>query len=172
MDQDKKAYRQSLCVAGVIMAFALAAFLLSLPMPDHAPIFPRMASAFLFACGAGLMVGAVRRHRKGLPPETPAVDFGEMQSPLILLLLVVVYALGFKYVGFYVTTLVIVVASMLHMGIRSGQNHRSSHSHPACVSVLAVHHTAGHSHAAGHFDLRRARICKQFSLNCSACKRS
>ncbi|RGX53625.1 MULTISPECIES: tripartite tricarboxylate transporter TctB family protein [Anaerotruncus] len=119
MDQDKKAYRQSLCVAGVIMAFALAAFLLSLPMPDHAPIFPRMASAFLFACGAGLMVGAVRRHRKGLPPETPAVDFGEMQSPLILLLLVVVYALGFKYVGFYVTTLVIVVASMLHMGIRS-----------------------------------------------------
>ena len=119
MDQDKKAYRQSLCVAGVIMAFARAAFLLSLPMPDHAPIFPRMASAFLFACGAGLMVGAVRRHRKGLPPETPAVDFGEMQSPLILLLLVVVYALGFKYVGFYVTTLVIVVASMLHMGIRS-----------------------------------------------------
>ena len=119
MDQDKKAYRQSLCVAGVIMAFALAAFLLSLPMPDHAPIFPRMASAFLLACGAGLMVGAVRRHRKGLPPETPAVDFGEMQSPLILLLLVVVYALGFKYVGFYVTTLVIVVASMLHMGIRS-----------------------------------------------------
>ncbi|MGN0974638.1 MAG: tripartite tricarboxylate transporter TctB family protein, partial [Gemmiger sp.] len=103
MDQqnkEKKAYRQSIAVAVVIMAFAAAAFLLSLPMPGNAPIFPRMASAFLFACGLGLLISAVRRRKRGEKPETPAVDFSTLQSPLVIFLLVVVYALGFKYVGF------------------------------------------------------------------------
>jgi len=31
----------------------------------------------------------------------------------------VVYALGFKYIGFYVTTFVVTVVLMLYMGIRS-----------------------------------------------------
>lgn len=119
MDQDKKAYRQAIGVAVVIMAFAVAAFVLSFPMPGNAPIFPRMASAFLFACGLGLLIGTLRRRKKGEKPETPAVDFASLQSPLVVFLLVVVYALGFRYVGFYTTTLVITLALMVYMGIRS-----------------------------------------------------
>ena len=42
-----------------------------------------------------------------------------MQSPLVTLALVVVYALGFKYIGFYVTTFVITIALMVYMGVRS-----------------------------------------------------
>lgn len=119
MDQDKKAYRQSIGVSLVIMAFAIAAFVFSLPMPGNAPIFPRMAAGFLFLCALGLLIGTVLREKRGEAPEVAAVDFGAMQSPLVTLALVIVYALGFKYIGFYVTTFVITIALMLYMGIRS-----------------------------------------------------
>lgn len=119
MDQEKKAYRQSIAVSLVIMAFALAAIYFSLPMPGNAPIFPRMAAGFLFLCALGLLVGTVLRKKKGEAPETAAVDFGAMQSPLVTLVLVIAYAVGFKYIGFYVTTFVITIALMLYMGIRS-----------------------------------------------------
>ena len=119
MDQDKKAFRQSVCVAVVIMAFAAAAFVLSFPMPGNAPIFPRMASAFLFICGLGLLIEALNRKKKGEKSETPAVDFSAMQSPAVVFLIVVAYALGFRYVGFYTTTLVVTLALMLFMGVRS-----------------------------------------------------
>lgn len=119
MDQDKKAFRQSVCVAVVIMAFAAAAFVLSFPMPGNAPIFPRMASAFLFICGFGLLIEALNRKKKGEKSETPAVDFSAMQSPAVVFLIVVAYALGFRYVGFYTTTLVVTLALMLFMGVRS-----------------------------------------------------
>lgn len=119
MDQEKKAYRQAKIVAVVIMVFAAAAFALSAPMPGNAPIFPRMASAFLFLCGLGLLIGTIRRQKKGEKPEVPAVDYTALQSPVVVFLLVVAYALGFKYIGFYATTLVITVAMMVYMGIRS-----------------------------------------------------
>ena len=119
MDQDKKAFRQSVCVAVVIMAFAAAAFVLSFPMPGNAPIFPRMASAFLFICGLGLLIEALNRKKKGEKSETTAVDFSAMQSPAVVFLIVVAYALGFRYVGFYTTTLVVTLALMLFMGVRS-----------------------------------------------------
>lgn len=119
MDQEKKAFRQSICVSVIIMAFSVAAFLFSLPMPGQAPIFPRMAAAFLFLCGLGLLIGSIRRRNKGEPADVPAVDFSKLQSPFITLALMVVYALGFRYVGFYVTTAVITLALMLFMGIRS-----------------------------------------------------
>ncbi|MDO5349127.1 MAG: tripartite tricarboxylate transporter TctB family protein [Lachnospiraceae bacterium] len=119
MDQEKKAFRQSIGVSLVIMAFAVAALVFSLPMPGNAPIFPRMAAGFLFFCALGLLVGTIMRKNKGEAPEVAAVDFGGMQSPLATLLLVIVYALGFKYIGFYVTTLVITVVLMIYMGIRS-----------------------------------------------------
>ena len=119
MDQEKKAFLQSIGVSVVIMAFAAAAFLLSLPMPGQAPIFPRMAAGFLFLCGLGLLIGALRRRRKGLPPETPAVEAASMMNPLMALGLILLYALGFQYVGFYVTTFVVTTLLMLFMGIRS-----------------------------------------------------
>lgn len=119
MDQEKKAFRQSIGVSLVIMAFAAAALIFSLPMPGNAPIFPRMAAGFLFLCSLGLLIGAVIRRNKGEAPELAAVDFGAMQSPLVILALVIVYAIGFKYIGFYVTTLVITIALMVYMGIRS-----------------------------------------------------
>ncbi|MGN0371263.1 MAG: tripartite tricarboxylate transporter TctB family protein [Enterocloster sp.] len=119
MDQEKKAYRQSIAVSLVIMAFALAAIYFSLPMPGNAPIFPRMAAGFLFLCALGLLAGTMLRKKKGEAPETAAVDFGAMQSPLVTLVLVIAYAVGFKYIGFYVTTFVITIALMLYMGIRS-----------------------------------------------------
>lgn len=119
MDQDKKAYRQSLWVAGIVMAFALAAFLFSLPMPGNAPVFPRMASGFLFFCGGALMVGSVRRHRRGEAPEVEAVPLSALRSPASTLGIAVLYVLGFKYIGFYVSTLAMVVGYMLYMGIRS-----------------------------------------------------
>lgn len=119
MDQEKKAFRQSIGVSLVIMAFAAAAFIFSLPMPGNAPIFPRMAAGFLFLCALGLLAGTIIRRNKGEAPEVAAVDFGAMESPAVTLVLVVLYAIGFKYIGFYVTTLVIAVALMVYMGIKS-----------------------------------------------------
>ncbi len=119
MDQKKKAFRQSIVVSLVIMTFAGTAFYFSLPMPGNAPIFPRMAAGFLFLCALGLLVGTLARRSKGQEPEEEAVDFQSLQSPAVTLILVFLYALGFKMIGFYVTTLVVTVALMLYMGIRS-----------------------------------------------------
>ena len=119
MEKDKKAYRQSIGVSLAIMAFAVAAMVLSLPMPGNAPIFPRMAAGFLFLCALGLLVGTVQRQKRGQAPETAALEWEKLESPLATLALVVVYALGFKYIGFYVTTFVVTVVLMLYMGIRS-----------------------------------------------------
>ena len=119
MDQEKRALRQEICVSVIIMAFAVTAFVLSLPMPGQAPIFPRMASAFLFLCGLGLLIGTLLRHKKGLPAETPAVEPSTMANPLIAFVIILIYALGFQYVGFYVTTFVVTTLLMLFMGIRS-----------------------------------------------------
>ena len=119
MEKDKKAYRQSMGVALVIMAFAVAALVLSLPMPGNAPIFPRMAAGFLFLCALGLLVQTIQRQKRGEEPETKALEREALESPLVTLALVVMYALGFRYIGFYVTTFGITVALMAYMGIRS-----------------------------------------------------
>lgn len=119
MDNKKKAYRQSIGVSLVIMAFAVAAMVFSLPMPGNAPIFPRMAAGFLFLCALGLLVGTLGRQKRGEEPETAALEMEALQSPLVTLALVVAYALGFRYIGFYVTTFVITIVLMLYMGIRS-----------------------------------------------------
>lgn len=119
MDQDKKAFRQSIGVSLAIMAFAVAAFVFSFPMPGNASVFPRMASGFLFLCALGLLIGTISRQKKGMAPEVPAVQTETMISPFVTLLLVVLYAIGFKYIGFYVTTLIITVVLMRYMGIRS-----------------------------------------------------
>lgn len=121
MEKNKKAYRQSMGIALVIMAFAVAAIGFSLPMPGNAPIFPRMAAGFLFLCALGLLAQTVRRQKRGEEPETAALELEALESPLVTLALVVVYALGFRYIGFYVTTFVITVALMLYMGIRSAK---------------------------------------------------
>ena len=42
-----------------------------------------------------------------------------MMNPLMALGLILLYALGFQYVGFYVTTFVVTTLLMLFMGIRS-----------------------------------------------------
>lgn len=119
MKPDKRSYHQSVIVSVVIMGFALTAFLFSIPMPGNAPIFPRMASIFLFLCGLALLIDAVRRNKEGREPHTEAVDFSKLGSPLVIFVLAVVYALGLQYIGFYVTTLAVVIIAMTYMGIRS-----------------------------------------------------
>ena len=111
MEEYKKAYLQERIVYLVIIAFGIAALLLSIPMPGSAPVFPRIASTFVLIMGILLMRQSFSNEKKEVKPEVAALNVEKMQSPAVIFLL--------RFLGFYVTTLIVVTLEAIFMGIRS-----------------------------------------------------
>ena len=119
MEEYKKAYLQERIVYLVIIAFGIAALLLSIPMPGSAPVFPRIASTFVLIMGILLMRQSFSNEKKEVKPEVAALNVEKIQSPAVIFLLTIGYAIGFRFLGFYVTTLIVVTLEAIFMGIRS-----------------------------------------------------
>lgn len=118
MDPRKKAYMQTFLFICVILGFSIAAFVFSLPMPGNAPIFPRMAACALFLFSLALLIQTISHYRAGADPEQEASSWKSLKNPMGVMLLLILYAVGFRYVGFYTTSLLETIALMFYMGIR------------------------------------------------------
>ncbi|MGE4354400.1 MAG: tripartite tricarboxylate transporter TctB family protein [Oscillospiraceae bacterium] len=112
-------YKRNIALAVVTIVLAAAAFAMTFNMPGQAPYMPRIVTTALFALGAGMLIrDTVRlykcKDRKEYEPQknSPAV---------VSVSFLIAYLIGFKYIGFYVTTLIIITAYMYYMNIRSAK---------------------------------------------------
>jgi hypothetical protein len=116
---NKRVYRQDMIAGVVIILIGLAAFILALGMPGKAPMFPKLVSCGLMIMGALMVVFSIRKIKKDTPTEEKAANLDEFKSPVIVLALLILYVLAVIYIGFYISTPIMLVGYMWFMGIRN-----------------------------------------------------
>ena len=115
---NKAVYRQNIVTGIVLIAVALAAFALAIPMPEKAAVFPKIVSMVLALLGGLLIVTTAVKMKKGTAIDEEALDPHTFLRPMAFMLMVILYVAGIRVIGFYVTTTVLLVVYMYIMGIR------------------------------------------------------
>ena len=66
-----------------------------------------------------MVVFSIRKIKKDTPTEEKAANLDEFKSPVIVLALLILYVLAVIYIGFYISTPIMLVGYMWFMGIRN-----------------------------------------------------
>ena len=117
----RRYYRQNMIAGLVVAAVGVAAFFLTLGMPGHAPIFPRVASVLLAVLGVFLAVasGLGMKHEEQLDKKPVALH--AFINPVYSIIIMVAYAAAIKITGFYTATALMMIVYMHHLGVRSAK---------------------------------------------------
>ena len=113
-------------VAAIIgMGFSVGVFIVTLGfrkfrnVPVGPEFFPRWLAIGLFACSVALLVQALKtRPASDKPAPTLSLFDKGMQRLLLGLAIIVVYALTWKFLGFIISTPVVLFALMFLLGLR------------------------------------------------------
>ena len=116
---NKQVFRQNLAAGIVVVGVAAAAFVLSFEMPGSASIFPRIASSILFLLGFLLSITSILGLKRDTETGDKPVHLSQFINPAITLLIVLGYVLGMKTLGFYTSTVLMLMTFMYFMGITS-----------------------------------------------------
>ena len=115
---NKQVYRQDIIAAVIVILVGAAAFILALDMPGNAPMFPKLVSAVLVILGILMIVDSLIKIHRDVPAGETPVKLGGFKSPVIVLFMLILYVLAVIYIGFYISTPVMLVCYMYVMGIR------------------------------------------------------
>lgn len=116
---NKRVYKQDIAAGIAVIMLGIAAFGLALDMPGKASMFPKVVSCILVVLGVLLGCGSMIRLRNNTPTEDQAVALGALKGPAVVLLLLMLYVMAVIYLGFYISTPVMLVSYMFLLGIRS-----------------------------------------------------
>ncbi len=103
-------------IASIIIG--VAAFVLSLPFPGRAALFPKVVSFLFCVLGSALALSSWRRMHLGAESCKAVLSWSLFKSPLAVLGLLILYVVVMQTVGFYVTTPIMLVLYMRWMGVR------------------------------------------------------
>ncbi len=124
----RSVYWQNILTGAVIIVIAVAAFVLALPMPQQAAVFPKIVAAVLGILGALLVLTTAVRMAKGEAIDEQALDPRILIRPLIFFAMIILYVVLIRVIGFYVTTAAALVVYMYVMGIH----------HPKTLAITTV----------------------------------
>lgn len=116
---DKRAYKQDIVSGIVIVLIGSLAFVLSLDMPGNAPIFPRLVSFILVFLGGLLSLSSMIKMKKGVPAMVQAIELYKLKGPVFVFLLLLLYIFAVIYIGFYISTPIMLIGYMYLLGIRN-----------------------------------------------------
>jgi len=116
---NKRVFKKNLVTGLAAAAVAVFAFVLTFDMPGTAPMFPRIASAALFLLGVLLSVTSLISMKRGSPTGEEPFDPSALVKPAVFTAMILLYVLGIRFIGFYVTTLPVLILYMRLLGIRS-----------------------------------------------------
>ncbi len=94
-----------------VTLFSIAFLTQTAGMPEAAAIFPRVMLIVLLCFGIGICVTGVQKSLKP-NPEDPTASFRAIKYPAAIFGLMLLYALGMAYIGFFVSTGAFILAVM------------------------------------------------------------
>lgn len=116
---NKRVYKQDIIAGVVIILLGISAFVMALSMPGNASMFPKIVSSGLMILGVLLILTSMDKIKKNVDTEEKAASIGEFKSPVMVLGLLILYVLGVIYIGFYISTPIMLVCYMFFMGIKN-----------------------------------------------------
>lgn len=115
---NKNIHKRDIVTGLVLTAIAAGAYILALPMPGNASVFPKIASSVLALLGVLLVITSAVKMKKDIPIHEEPLVLRSMIKPLIYVAMILIYVLAIKHVGFYLSTTIILALYMFVMGIR------------------------------------------------------
>lgn len=112
-------YKIDIGVGVVSFLIGLAAMLFSIGMPGRASMFPRVVAVLFMIIGLCLMAVSILRISHKEESKKEELTFDLFRGPLVVLFMLLVYVVAMPKVGFYVTTLAMLIVYMRVLGIRS-----------------------------------------------------
>lgn len=116
---NKQEYKIDIGVGIVSFVLGVVAFVLALEMPGRASMFPKFVGVLFCILGAVLASTSAMKIKRGEESKKSPVKLEVFKSPLMVFVLLVIYVLVMKTVGFYVTTPFMLILYMRLMGIKS-----------------------------------------------------
>lgn len=120
----KKHIHYDVAVGTVLILLSCVLFPMTFKFPDTADMFPQFILAVLFALGIYTLFHGVRQTRKewGMLERGEEVEaafsWKESKLPLAGYVIIVLYILAIKPIGFFVSTTVFMVAYMLFLNMK------------------------------------------------------
>ena len=93
---------------------SIPAFIMTYEMPARAKIFPRFASGAMFVFGAALLITNIVTAKKTTKEAVKIV-----RSPIVVYCIILVYVILIPIIGFFISSIVMMIVFMLYMNIRS-----------------------------------------------------
>lgn len=103
----------------VSIIVGITAFILALPFPGRASLFPKLVSVLFCILGGALVIVSARRLATGAESAKPVLTRETFKWPVLVFLMLILYVLLMQNIGFYVTTPIMLVVYMRIMGIKS-----------------------------------------------------
>ena len=100
------------------LVVGIVAYVLALPFPGRAALFPKLVSLCLCLLGVMLVIASMHRQAGSQAGQTE-LSTATLKKPMVVFLALTAYVVVMKLVGFYVTTTIALVLSMRMMGIKS-----------------------------------------------------
>ncbi len=120
----KKHIHYDVAVGAVLVLLSCVLFPMTFEFPDTADMFPQFILAVLFALGIYTLFHGIRQTRKERvmlergEEVKAAFTWKESKLPLAGYIIIVLYILAIKPIGFFVSTTVFLVAYMLFLNMK------------------------------------------------------
>lgn len=112
-------FKIDIAVGIVSIIVGITAFVLAMPFPGRASLFPKLVSVLFCILGGGLVAVSFRKLVSGTESTKPVLSLETFKWPALVFFFLGVYVLVMQNIGFYVTTPIMLVVSMRIMGIKS-----------------------------------------------------
>ena len=109
---------QEIIASIIIILISIPAFIMTFDMPVRVRIFPRFASGAMFVFSAALLIINIVT-RKKMETQEAAVSARLMKSPFIAYGIIVIYVILIPIIGFFVSSIIMMIVFMLYMNIRT-----------------------------------------------------
>ncbi len=97
---------QDIYISGVILLLIAGVFYLSLGFSGDSAVFPRMLAGGMTVLNLFILAGGIKKTREMNPEldKEAMVRFADVKMPLVVFGFIVIYAVLFNYLGYFIAT--------------------------------------------------------------------
>lgn len=115
----QKARFQDLCIGVLVTVIGVGAFILTNTMSPDAKLYTRVVTGLFAALGGILVVYTLIK--RNVPSPMGEADFTKANAVMVMLLLIIAYVILINVLGFFVSSTLYMLASMVYMGARKAK---------------------------------------------------
>lgn len=113
---EKKYIHQDVFIGAVCLVFCFLFYALNMSLPSDAALMPKLLCVLLMALSVCIIISGIKKSKAPEDQrEAPGLTWDAMKIPLVAWGIVLVYALLFYLVGYYIATGIMLIVFMRFM---------------------------------------------------------